>query len=101
MHQIGGLRKIFHVYLMASKPRGVFYVGMTSDLRARVQQHREGLIPGFTERYHVKRLVYFEEQPSFEEAATRERALKRWRRDWKIALIETSNPQWHDLFGEL
>ena len=78
--------KIFHVYMTASKPRGVLYVGMTSDLAGRAWKHREHVLEGFTKRYWVDRLVYFERHDDANVAARRERAMKRWRRDWKIEL---------------
>ena len=85
------LPKIFHVYIMASKPRGVLYVGMTSDLASRAWKHREHVLEGFTKRYWVDRLVYFERHDDASIAARRERAMKRWRRDWKIELVEKHN----------
>jgi putative endonuclease len=90
-------RKLYWVYIMASRPRGILYVGMTSDRPGRAWQHRERVMEGFTKRYWVGRLVYFEASV----AAQRERVIKRWRRDWKIALIEKSNPTWRDLFDEV
>lgn len=95
------LAKSFWLYIMASGPRGVLYVGMTSDLPGRALEHREGLIDGFTKRYGVGRLVYFEGHDDAAEAARRERAMKRWRRDWKIELVEKTNPTWRDLFAEV
>ena len=85
---IGTLRKRFFVYIMASKHDGVLYIGVTSGLPRRVWQHRESLIEGFTKRYIVRRLVYYEEQDSVQAAIAREKQLKGWRRAWKIALIE-------------
>jgi putative endonuclease len=93
--------KIFHVYIKASGPRGVLYVGMTSDLPGRAWEHREHVLAGFTKRYWVDRLVYFEAHDDAGFAARRERALKRWRRDWKIELIEKGNPTWRDLFADV
>lgn len=93
--------KIYHVYILASGPRGVLYVGMSSDLAGRVWQHRGRVREGFSKRYWVDRLVYFEAHGDAAVAARRERALKRWRRDWKIALVEASNPTWRDLFAEV
>jgi putative endonuclease len=84
--------KVFYVYIMASKPRGVLYVGMSSDLAGRAWKHREHVLEGFTKRYWVDRLVYFERYDDARVAARRERAMKRWRRDWKIELIERHNP---------
>lgn len=93
--------KVFYVYITASGPRGVLYVGMTSDLAARALQHRSRVMDGFTRRYWVDRLVYFEHHETAESAARRERTLKRWRRDWKIDLVERGNPTWADLFPEV
>ncbi len=98
---LGGMGKLFFVYIMASGPRGVLYVGLTSDMAGRAWEHRERLFKGFTKRYGVDRLVYFERHDEAAAAAQRERAIKRWRRDWKIELIEQDNPTWRDLFGEL
>ena len=90
--------KTYWVYIMASAPRGILYVGMTSDLANRILEHRGRMLDGFTKRYGVDRLVYFEAHDEAEVAVRRERAMKRWRRDWKIELVETSNPTWRDLF---
>jgi putative endonuclease len=98
---IGTSCKNFYVYMTASRARGVLYVGVTSDLPARSTEHREKLIEGFTTRYWVGRLVYYERQPDAETAFRREKLLKRWRRDWKIALIEKDNPTWRDLHPEV
>jgi putative endonuclease len=94
------LAKDFYVYITASGPRGVLYVGETSDLSGRAYEHRERLYNGFTKRYWVGRLVYFERHESAESAKSRERAMKRWRREWKINLIERSNPTWADLYDD-
>jgi putative endonuclease len=96
-----GPPKVYHVYITASRPRGVLYVGMTSDLAARAWQHRERVREGFTKRYWADRLVYFEAHDDAGVAARRERAMKRWRRDWKIALIEKHNSTWRDLFADV
>ena len=89
------------VYILASRPWGTLYVGVTSDLCLRVSQHRMGLLPGFTEKYSVKRLVWYEPHETMEAAILREKRLKRWKRAWKIRLIVAANPQWRDLFEEL
>lgn len=83
-------------YILASKRHGTLYIGVTSNLLARLHQHREGLIEGFTKRYGVKRLVWFEMADTMEAAITREKQLKAWRRDWKVSLIEEQNPFWED-----
>jgi putative endonuclease len=93
--------KVFYVYITASKPRGVLYVGMTSDLAGRAWEHRERMVGGFTSRYWVGRLVYFEEHETADSAQRREYLMKRWRRDWKIELIERTNPTWRDLFHDV
>ena len=92
--------KAFYVYMTASKAHGVIYVGMTSDLAGRAWQHRERVIEGFTTRYWAGRLVFFEFHETAAGAIKRERLMKRWRRDWKIALIETDNPTWRDLYPD-
>jgi len=85
------------VYILASGKCGTLYIGVTSNLLARLQQHREGLIKGFTSRYGVTRLVHYEVADTMEAAIWREKALKKWNRDWKLNLIEASNPSWSDL----
>lgn len=87
----------FYVYILASKKDGTLYVGVTNDLARRISEHKAKLVPGFTRQYGVDRLVYFEAYDSILEARAREHALKRWRRAWKIALIEKLNPDWRDL----
>ena len=93
--------KLFFVYIMANGPRGTLYTGMTSDMAARAWEHRERVLEGFTKRYGTDRLVYFERHDEAADAARRERAIKRWRRDWKFELVEASNPTWRDLFGDV
>ena len=88
------------VYMMASGQHGTLYIGVTSDLVNRVSQHREGLMDGFTKRYGVKRLVWFELQDNIADAIQREKSLKKYRREWKINLIERDNPNWDDLFPQ-
>ena len=94
------LTKQYYVYIMASRSR-VIYIGMTNDLRRRVEQHRQKLVEGFTQKYNVTQLVYYEVTNDVHSALTREKELKGWRRSKKIALIETMNPAWKDLSGEL
>jgi putative endonuclease len=85
------------VYILASGRHGTLYIGVTSNLLARLAQHRSGSVPGFTSRYAVHRLVHFEMADTMEVAIAREKQLKAWRRDWKTALIERENPLWEDL----
>ncbi len=86
------------VYILASERNGTLYIGVTSNLPQRIWQHREGLVEGFTKRYSVKMLVWYEMHESMESAIMREKALKKWRREWKLELIEQSNAQWRDLW---
>jgi putative endonuclease len=95
---IGGLKMPAYVYLLASKPHGTLYVDSTIDLARRIYEHKERAIPGFTAKYRVDKLVWFEEQDSIMDARHRERQIKERKRDWKVALIESENPQWVDLF---
>ncbi|HSD39873.1 MAG TPA: GIY-YIG nuclease family protein [Rhodocyclaceae bacterium] len=81
------------VYILTSKRNGTLYIGVTSDLVQRVWQHKEGLIEGFTKRYGVKTLVWFEQHSTMESAITREKVLKEWQRAWKLELIEAENPE--------
>jgi putative endonuclease len=89
------------VYILASDRNGTLYVGVTSDLVKRVWQHKADVISGFTKRYAVHILVWFELHHSMESAITRETAIKAWKRDWKVRLIERANHDWHDLYAEL
>jgi len=91
----------YWVYILASAPGGTLYIGVTNDLVRRIFEHREGLGPGFTKRYDVKRLVYFEAHDSVLGAIQREKNIKHWPREWKIDLIIRDNPQWHDLYDEI
>lgn len=91
----------YWVYILASRPRGTLYVGVTNDLVRRVAEHREGAVPGFTKTYGIKMLVYFEEHANVLEAIEREKRVKHWARGWKIELIRSENPDWRDLFDEI
>ncbi len=90
-----------HVYILASKKHGVLYIGVTAHLTNRIQQHRDKAVEGFTKKYHVTKLVYAERHETLYEAFRREKQLKWWKRDWKIALVESVNPTWKDLSGDL
>lgn len=91
----------YYVYILASKPNGTLYIGVTRDLLRRVAQHRKGEVPGFSKKYGLKRLVYYESTSYLMAAVEREKQMKKWKRAWKIELIEKDNPDWHDLFEEL
>jgi putative endonuclease len=86
------------VYILASKRNGTLYIGVTSDLVKRIWEHRENMVEGFTKRYNVHILVWYELHESMESAITREKRLKNWKRNWKLELIENSNPKWLDLY---
>lgn len=86
---------------MASKPKGTIYIGVTSNLVTRAWQHRNGFLPGFTKKYSVHRLVYFEMHDTLADAIIREKQLKKWNRNWKQSLIERHNPRWLDLWQEI
>ncbi len=92
--------KTYYVYILASKRNGTLYVGVTNDLRRRMYEHKNGIIEGFTKKYSVNRLVYFEDSADVDAAIRREKQIKGWRRDKKIALIESANPDWEDLSKE-
>ncbi len=89
------------VYVLASKRNGTLYLGVTSNLRQRVWQHKKDLADGFTKRYRVHTLVWYELHGTMQSAIAREKAMKEWKRAWKIELIEKSNPQWRDLAEDL
>ena len=89
------------VYILASKRNGTLYIGVTSNLVQRVWQHRNGFADGFAKEHDVRTLVWYEVHDSMEQAITRERRMKRWKRDWKVRLIEEANPFWRDLYEEL
>jgi len=90
-----------YVYILASKPYGTLYVGVTRELTKRVWQHKEHIVRGFTKQHDVTLLVWFECHGSIEEAITREKQIKEWRRDSKINLIQAMNPEWRDLYNDL
>jgi putative endonuclease len=90
-----------YVYILASAPNGILYVGVTNDLVRRVYQHRNGLIAGFTKKYSVKRLVYFERYEEIQIAIQREHNMKHWSRKWKVRLILANNPNWDDLYDSI
>ena len=94
------MTKQFWIYILARRKRGTIYVGLTSDLLRRVWEHRTQAAPGYTARYGIDRLVWFEQHPDFASAVEREKRLKRWRRAWKYDLIETDNPDWRDLYDD-
>lgn len=89
------------VYILASKRKGTLYIGVTSDLTKRVWEHKNDLVDGFTKRYRVHRLVWYEFHESMESALKREKSMKGWKRVWKLELIENVNPDWEDLYNTI
>jgi len=87
-----------YVYILASAPNGILYIGVTSDLVRRIYEHRNGLVAGFTKKYSVKYLVYFEHHETIQAAIQREHNMKHWPRKWKVRLILAGNPEWNDLY---
>ncbi|EEF25141.1 conserved hypothetical protein [Ricinus communis] len=95
------MEKASYVYILASGAYGTLYTGVTSNLIRRVWEHREGLVEGFTKEYEVKNLVWFEQHDDIYAAITREKQIKKWEREWKIRLIQQTNPFWRDLFADI
>jgi putative endonuclease len=93
--------QIYYVYILASKPYGVLYIGFTKNLKARVYAHKSGAVKGFTQKYKVYKLVYYEAGEDYESLLQTEKQLKEWRRQWKLELINRSNPAWKDLYSEI
>ena len=92
---------MYYVYILASKKHGTLYIGVTNDLMRRVYEHRNDLVEGFTKKYGVHRLVYYEQTEDSHSAILREKRIKKWKRQWKIRLIEERNPEWEDLYEEM
>ena len=90
-----------YVYILASKKNGTLYIGVTNNLLRRISEHKNDEIKGFTKKYNVKTLVYYETYPDIRDAIYREKCMKEWKRQWKINLIEKINPEWEDLYDEL
>ena len=90
-----------YIYFMTNKRNGILYVGVTSDLVRRVFEHRSSFVPGFTKRYGLKRLVYFEQFATIQDAIQREHNIKHWSRTWKVRLILADNPNWNDLYDSI
>ena len=91
----------YYIYILASRRNGTLYIGVTSDLIKRVYEHKNNLVGGFTKKYNVHRLVYYEKTEDISSAIMREKRIKKWKRTWKIELIEKSNPEWRDLYFDL
>jgi putative endonuclease len=93
--------KAYFVYILASKKNGTLYIGVTNNLKKRVYEHKQGLVEGFTKKYNIKTLVYYEWTNNIRSAIQREKHLKKWNRRWKLELIEKDNPEWRDLYQDL
>jgi putative endonuclease len=93
--------KQYYVYILASKYNGTLYIGVTSDLKKRIFEHKNNLTKSFTEKYNVHLLVYFEATTDVNSAITREKQLKAWKREWKLRIINEFNPKWRDLYEDL
>jgi len=93
--------KQYYVYILASRKNGALYTGVTNNLTRRIYEHKNNFVKGFTEKYQIHQLVYFEEAGDIESAINREKRLKRWKREWKVELIEKLNPEWRDLYDDL
>ena len=91
----------YYVYILASRPGGALYVGVTNNLVRRVYEHKNGMVPGHTKRYRINKLVYFEQYPDVRNAIQREKNMKHWPRVYKTRLIGSSNPSWRDLYPEI
>jgi len=91
----------YYVYILTSKKNGILYIGVTNNLLRRIYEHKNHLLEGFTDKYWLNRLVYFEQTSSIESALQREKQLKKWNRQWKIDLIEKTNPEWEDLYQDI
>ena len=100
-HLIRNMEKVPCVYILSSQPKGTLYIGVTSNLVKRNWEHRNNLVKGFTQKYDVHRLVYYELHGDMTAAITREKQLKKWKRAWKVRLIEEKNPNWDDLWHEI
>ena len=99
--EIAAVSKVYYAYILASQRNGTLYIGVTNDLVRRVGEHRLQLMKGFTKKYDVHRLVYFEQFDDIENAIRREKRLKKWNRSWKVRLIEEVNPNWDDLYPNI
>jgi len=93
--------KLYYLYILTSRKYGTLYVGVTSDLPKRIAEHKQNIIEGFTKKYKVHILVYYEVYNDIQEAILREKQIKNWKRSWKISLIEKSNSEWRDLYNEI
>jgi len=95
------IKNQYYIYILASKRNGVLYIGVTSNLVKRIYEHKNNTIEGFSKKYHIHKLVYYETTNDIGSAIRREKQLKKWNRKWKLELIEKNNPEWRDLYFEM
>lgn len=95
------MEKHYYIYILASKKNGTLYIGVTNNLIRRVYEHKNNIVKGFTQKYKVHNLVYYEIYNDINDAITREKRIKKWKRQWKIELIKKFNPEWKDLYNEI
>ena len=95
------MERVFYVYILTNKQNGTLYIGVTRDLLGRIWQHKNDINKGFTQKHKIHTLVYYEEHAYIEDAITKEKQIKKWNRDWKLRLIEKTNPKWKDLYEEI
>ena len=100
-HCLQKCEKVYYIYILASKRNGILYIGVTSDLIKRVYEHKSNFVDGFTRKYNIHNLVYYESTEDVDGAIIREKQLKKWNRSWKIELIEKNNSEWKDLYPDL
>ena len=91
----------YYIYILTNKINSVLYIGVTNDLQRRIYEHKNKLIPGFTRKYNLNKLIYFEHFENINDAIKREKQLKKWNRSWKEELINKENPKWNDLYNEI
>jgi putative endonuclease len=92
---------MYAVYILANRANGTLYIGVTNNLKRRIYEHKQNVVPGFTQKYHVHMLVYFEVYDDVQRAIVREKRMKEWKRVWKVDLIQQKNPLWNDLYESL
>ena len=93
--------KHYYVYILSNKKNGTLYIGMTNNLIRRIYEHKQGMISGFTRKHDLDKLVFYQKSGSVESAINREKQMKKWKREWKIKLIERNNPEWEDLYQKI
>ena len=98
---LNNIKNQYYIYILANKRNGTLYIGVTSNLIKRVYEHKKNLVDGFTKKYNIHKLAYYEITNDIESAIRREKQLKKWNRKWKLELIEKNNPEWRDLYFEL